>query len=609
MEPNLKKPKIMFSDKEKRLGTNIFAVLKENMKIIAKAQEEKKVNKNIQEITCQTKRNKNSVNKRKREVMETIKKEFQSSQEVAEFEEEHKNIEIIESNKKASHVHIIKDLEETSNSFSKLSLDAIERKTQFQKEIPNVHQMPNSTDAIPLPSADQAANLQPKLYKAYSLDFKVSFIQTYLQHGLSMACIIKKLDSSTASKWVRKFKDFGYAGLEDKRKMNGAKPNDQLEKFVLSKFIEKRTKGITVNYKILQNIALSAPKHIIPANFQASLGWIQNFLKRNNISRRRKTHAAQELITSITKSVLDYFDELQGIHSWKDSKITFLNLDEIPLFFDLSNDYTLHFKGEHEVKILSHSAAKSRATFMPCLTSEGEFLPPLFIFIYKYGEQSTRDFPIKYDHLRNQTSPFMIRFTGSGSNNEMIFTEYIRKVLKPWRERKDVHPVLILDEATCHLTQNVMNTLKEAKILPLYIPGGATSILQPLDVMINKSIKSSIRESYQAWLENQVKKTEASLIPPSVEDIIDWSQVSLSLVPKEQLVDSFIVTGISQELPQLKDGTLLHSKLSTLFDEHLEKIGNPRELLEDVNQFYLDSIDLKIQEITLEQEFDLPKEN
>jgi len=51
---------------------------------------------------------------------------------------------------------------------------------------------------------------------------------------------------------------------------------------------------------------------------------------------------------------------------------------------------------------------------------------------------------------------------------------------------------------------------------------------------------------------------------------------------KNQIIKSFVSTGIVKELTELKQRELLHSRLSQLIDEYLDRIGHNRNLLDDM---------------------------
>jgi len=409
--------------------------------------------------------------------------------------------------------------------------------------------------------------------------------------------MVKGVSPSTASKWIRKAKEEGINNLKDRRSLNGKKGNARLENYVFAKFVERRTKGLPLNMNAIRMIALAAPSDMKIEGFQASNGWIQKFMKKHWIVRRKKTHSASKFIAALDKEMLNFFDQVQEIYSWEDPSLVFLNLDETAVHFDMSNDYTFHLKGEKEIKVISHASAKSRVSVMPCISNRGDALPPLFIGTYPYASQSDRTYPKKYEYYANQTIPFLLKFNANGTNNEDFLEEYIIKVIKPWKTEQKVNVVLVLDEASCHTTDKVKKAMIEANILPLIIPSGATSLLQPLDVELNKIIKNEIRKSYLSWLEKQAKLTSPSLIPPDLLDIIGWTNVSLSKLSKDQIAKSFSSTGLSDEItsPELRKS--LHSKLGNLFDEYLERLGQDRELLDDHENLYEGIRDIELKAI------------
>ena len=61
--------------------------------------------------------------------------------------------------------------------------------------------------------------------------------------------------------------------------------------------------------------------------------------------------------------------------------------------------------------------------------------------------------------------------------------------------------MLVLDRFRCHKTPAVLEFLKkEQRTVPAIIPGGLTSILQPLDVAINKPFKDRMRLKWSEWM-------------------------------------------------------------------------------------------------------------
>ena len=60
--------------------------------------------------------------------------------------------------------------------------------------------------------------------------------------------------------------------------------------------------------------------------------------------------------------------------------------------------------------------------------------------------------------------------------------------------------MLVLDAFKGHLTDSVKNQLCKMKIEFVVIPDGMTSVLQPMDVSINKPFKDRMRHRYLTWI-------------------------------------------------------------------------------------------------------------
>ena len=62
--------------------------------------------------------------------------------------------------------------------------------------------------------------------------------------------------------------------------------------------------------------------------------------------------------------------------------------------------------------------------------------------------------------------------------------EWVRKAWCPYVQGKPA--LLALDTFSAHLTDNVKDQFERCGTKLLVIPGGCTSVLQPLDISINK---------------------------------------------------------------------------------------------------------------------------
>ena len=60
--------------------------------------------------------------------------------------------------------------------------------------------------------------------------------------------------------------------------------------------------------------------------------------------------------------------------------------------------------------------------------------------------------------------------------------------------------LLVWDQFSAHKTDKVKARLKLLKTTQAVIPGGLTSMLQPLDVVLNKPFKDRMRQKWMAWM-------------------------------------------------------------------------------------------------------------
>jgi hypothetical protein len=63
-----------------------------------------------------------------------------------------------------------------------------------------------------------------------------------------------------------------------------------------------------------------------------------------------------------------------------------------------------------------------------------------------------------------------------------------------------------IDAFKGHLTDSVKNQLRKMKTELVVIPGGMTSVLQPVDVSVNKPFKDSLRQQYLSGIADPARE-------------------------------------------------------------------------------------------------------
>ena len=82
--------------------------------------------------------------------------------------------------------------------------------------------------------------------------------------------------------------------------------------------------------------------------------------------------------------------------------------------------------------------------------------------------------------------------------------------------------LLCLDTFSGHLTEEVKKAFQKCRTKLLLIPGGCTSILQPLDISINKPFKGYIRQCWCRYMIEETEKGDSPIRRPPKESLVDW---------------------------------------------------------------------------------------
>ncbi|CAB4421032.1 unnamed protein product [Rhizophagus irregularis] len=122
------------------------------------------------------------------------------------------------------------------------------------------------------------------------------------------------------------------------------------------------------------------------------------------------------------------------------------NMDETPVWFDMAGNFTIDNRSEKTIQICG---------------TDGTKFPPICIF---------------KEHLEINNTPTM----------------------------------MVYDSFREHLEESVKTKFRDKGIDLAVIPGGLTSICQPLDVTINKPFKDNLRKEWHIWMAGSGAETTTS---------------------------------------------------------------------------------------------------
>ena len=128
---------------------------------------------------------------------------------------------------------------------------------------------------------------------------------------------------------------------------------------------------------------------------------------------------------------------------------------------------------------------------------------------------------------------------------------YIEKV---WRSRLGGlgrrRSLLVYDVFEAHVTESVKAAIARENTNLAVIPGGLTSLHQPLDVSRNKPFKDNVKKRWMQWTADGIHEFTAGgrQKKPSEELICSWISEAWHDIPTEMIVASFLKCGITNNL-------------------------------------------------------------
>ena len=156
--------------------------------------------------------------------------------------------------------------------------------------------------------------------------------------------------------------------------------------------------------------------------------------------------------------------------------------------------------------------------------------------------------------------------------------DWIRKNLRFTPHQR---ALLVWDSFRGQLTDAVKDLLARQTVDVTVIPGGLTSVLQPLDKCINKPFKAKLRMLYDTWMVNGpfTYTPSGKKRAPSKELVLTWINRARNGIPKDLIGKSFKSCGIANE----PDG----SEDDAVWEEEDEETEDAEEIID--NEFETDN--------------------
>ncbi len=280
----------------------------------------------------------------------------------------------------------------------------------------------------------------------------------------------------------------------------------------------------------------------------ASIGWCDRFMRRQKLVIRRKTKIAQKLPKDLEDKLTSFQRFIIRQRQATDFELGQIgNMDETPMSFDMPVASTVNFAGEKTVCIKTTGHEKANFTVVLGCMADGTKLKPMLIF--KRKTMPKDEFP----------PGVIIAIQPKGWMNESCLQQWITD---SWLQRPGAalgkKSLLVWDMFRAQLVPEVKDRLKSLDTTMAVIPGGLTSLVQPLDVCLNKPFKDRMRTKWQAWMAEgkfqltpagNIRRPELTLVATWVKE--SWDEIDCAMVKK-----SFKKCGISNALDGTEDDAL-----------------------------------------------------
>ena len=331
---------------------------------------------------------------------------------------------------------------------------------------------------------------------------------------------------------------------------------DKLYEFF--EFNRKLGNAVTIKALILQMIKLDEENinnknknyfGIKNDNFHTNYTHIERFMDRKGLSIRQATGMGRKFYSNTymvigknINNVLNYY-----LNYGQDLSLV-CNMDETPIFFNMPSNKTIEIKGKKTVQIVTQNQEKMRVSLILAVLADGTKLPPYIIFKGNNSSTILTKEISNLPHVKNKE--IFYAFNINAWTTGEIVIDWLNKVWFEYLKNFDsmFESLLIIDKATTHENEEFKRVCFNNDVTISYIPKGRTSILQPLDVSINKPFNDALRNEYTQFCIQKGLNNADKISRKQIIDIVYDVWNNKNIITKEMIIKSFKITGLSNKI-------------------------------------------------------------
>jgi hypothetical protein len=312
-------------------------------------------------------------------------------------------------------------------------------------------------------------------------------------------------------------------GMRAKRQKT---PYSEVNDKVWDWFLEARKKNIPITGKLIQEKAIMLSVELGHNDFVASNGWLDRWLKRNNVKSAclsgDRAEVSEEVVEDWKKRLPTLCDGYEPCDIF--------NADESGFFFRAIPNKSMVQKGDDRAGV---KTSKDRVTVLFAVSAEGEKLKPLIIGKSAkprcFQGQDVNSLGVDYFHNKRAWM------------TSTIFTQWANKINNKMRIQKRKILVFV-DNCTAHPALSLSNVQFK------FLPPNTTSKLQPCDAGVIQTVKLHYRKQLLRHLLFEMEEDKSATGPElakqiSLLDAVLWVKKAWRSLKPETIQKCFLKCG------------------------------------------------------------------
>lgn len=387
--------------------------------------------------------------------------------------------------------------------------------------------------------------------RKFDFKFKERVLQYAETHSSEKTAKYFNIDSKRIRDW-RKQKDELLLADKGRARLTGGgrkKLSVELEERLSEWIYSMRDKHDRVSRNMIKHKALEIYPSVSDGGkmFVASAGWLQRFLKRNDLSLRRRTTMTPKDPNLLTEKLVSFVDYIgKAVRSKGILESDIIAMDEATVWFHTASPAA---EGVNGAAPKATGPEDSHLTVVLAAKADGTKLKPYIVF---------RGGAVEAMAMQQHVSGAVISSSVNGWMNDALTADWLQSVVGKFNATPRL---LVWDSYRCHIGAATKAELKRGyNITTAEIPGGGTKYVQAPDVMWNQPFKQSLHDAYDRWAAGDADKDYAAggnLKAPARRLLVDWVVAAWDKLDKDMIRESFKACGLSVKSDGSEDDLIL----------------------------------------------------